>query len=222
MYGVQINNPLKTIDEFKTRKEFNQYVEHLEEFTQYKSHRYVKNDSGLVVERELYTDISKEMKKLNKRNKKRLKEYTDMDHTDRGDPTGWNVGQALYGMGDPRFKNLRKRTFNFENFNSREELIAYRESLKNMNDPKRIKRMDNQLKKNYIQALQNTFGNDANPIIRRIRSLNIAEFMRIFYTENVADFDFIYSFQQRITKLIQLANIWGVTGKFAENMANLL
>ena len=86
LYGVDVEVNTVDLNSFESSKEYNAYIKEMEQFTDYKQHRYVELGSGDIVKRDEIVGLQKENKKRNKMNRKRvidaIKTINKMNKTD--------------------------------------------------------------------------------------------------------------------------------------------
>lgn len=73
LYNVDISNEIRSINDFNSSVEYNNYVKTLESFTDYNAYRYAELPSGEVVEYSNLKKLQQENIKRNKVNRDRLK-----------------------------------------------------------------------------------------------------------------------------------------------------
>lgn len=95
LFGVDVPIEYAKVEDFATRKQFNQYVKSLKTFTNRSNFRYVKNDAGLVISRETYNQAKKQQDIINKDNRKLLKKLETLEATDRGQKLGYSIKIAF-------------------------------------------------------------------------------------------------------------------------------
>lgn len=209
LFDVNVDIEIKPITAFGTRQEFNKYISQLETFTDPSNFRYVKNEHGLVVQRETYSRIKQEIAQLNRINKKRLRKIEKKQFKSRGDDTEEKVRDRVL-MGDTRYNEFKQKKFNFNRFRSEKELKEYEKTLKKKIDPKYYVKKAKRYKANYINGLKNIFGKMGKKLISKVRSMDDDEFMILYYTEDIANIDFMYEFMDVIAKLRELEMVFGV------------
>lgn len=209
LFDVNVDIEIKPITAFGSRQEFNKYISQLETFTDPSNFRYVKNEHGLVVQRETYSRIKQEIAQLNRKNKKRLRQIEKKQFKSRGKDTEEKVRDRVL-MGDTRFNEFKQKKFNFNRFRSEKELKEYEKRLKKKIDPKYYDKKAKRYKANYIKGLKNIFGKKGKKLISKVKSMDVDEFMTLYYTEDIANIDFMYEFMDVMAKLSELEMIFGV------------
>ena len=190
-------NDIRTIKDFNDRKEFNKYLKSIEKFN--KENRYLKNQYGVVFNR---NDIEKANKLVDKQNKQRKKlarsvGLTKLKETKGGIATGVSVKSALSVLKDDRggfFEPVHH--VNIQSYRYPKQLANRIESLKE-NTKKKNKKITN-LRLNYKIALgKQVRGNiiteeEAKEILKDIKSLSDKDFIKWFYQERKASNTFKY------------------------------
>lgn len=73
LYDVDISNEIKSINDFKSSVEYNNYIKTLEGFTDYNAYRYAELPSGEVIKYSDLQELQRKNKERNKVNRERLK-----------------------------------------------------------------------------------------------------------------------------------------------------
>ena len=209
IYGVKHDIDIQDISFFQSRKEFNKYINELEKFTDRKNFRYVKNKYGVVISRDNMNDIKTNIKTINKRKRKEYRKIKNKTFKTRGQNTLEKINDRKL-MGDTRFDEFNEKTFNFDRFRSQKEIELYKEDVNKQSKKDYMKKLHNTYKSNYLIALDNVFGALAKNLIKKVKSMSIDEFMNLYYTEDIANIDYMYEFTDLLIKLKELENILGV------------
>lgn len=190
-------NDIRSIKDFDDRKEFNKYLKSIEKFN--KENRYIKNQYGVVFNR---NDIEKANKLVDKQNKQRKKlsksiGLTKLKETKGGIATGISVRNALSVLKDDRggfFEPVHH--VNIQSYRYPKQLQNRIESLEE-NTRKKNKKITN-LRINYVTALgKHVRGHilteeEAKEILKDINSLSDKDFIKWFYQERKAIDTFKY------------------------------
>lgn len=211
-FDINIDIDYKGFYDIKNKKEFNDYINKLENFTDRKNYRYVKNKSGLVIPRETFTEIQNTLKVVNKLKEKQYNEIKNIKFTSFGNETAETINDRKL-MGDVRYNEFKKQNFNFNTFRSEKEINDYLNSLKNKTKKSYYSFRNKQLKQNYIKSLNNVFNENekTKKLIKKIKNMPLSKFMLLFYTEDIIDFSYQYTEQQA---QLALNNILNVVSKF--------
>lgn len=210
-FGVELQIKTKPIKEFGTRKEYNEFVKQSKKFIDRRNFRYVKNPHGVVLRREEYEQIKKDVEKINRRNKRKLNKIDKKTFTSRGKKTDTRVIDRRL-MLDPRYDYLRDMDFKkrWQTLQTAQDVENYAEKAANRARDEYELETQNLFKNNYIKSLQNVFGSNANAIIDKVNEMSPEEFEQLYLTEDIVDFDFNYDDQIEVdSKLGYLNMIFG-------------
>lgn len=188
---------IRTIKDFTDRKEFNKYLKSIERFN--KENRYIKNQYGVVFNR---NDVEKANKLINKQNKQRKTlarniGLTKLKETKGGVMTGISVRNALSVLKDDRggfFEPVKH--VNIQTYRYPKQLKNRIESLEE-NTKKKNKKITN-LRTNYETAIdRHVRGHiiteeEAKQILKDVKSLSDKDFIKWFYQERKAINTFKY------------------------------
>lgn len=210
-FSVELQIKTKPIKEFGSRKEYNEFVKQSKKFIDRRNFRYVKNPHGVVLRREEYEQIKKDVEKINRRNKRKLNKIDKKTFTSRGKKTDTRVIDRRL-MLDPRYDYLRDMDFKkrWQTLQTAQDVENYAEKAANRARDEYELETQNLFKNNYIKSLQNVFGSNANAIIEKVNEMSPEEFEQLYLTEDIVDFDFNYDDQIEVdSKLGYLNMIFG-------------
>lgn len=190
-------NDIRTIKDFNDRKEFNKYLRSIERFN--KENRYIKNQYGVVFNR---NDIEKANKLIDKQNRQRRSlsrsvGLNTLKETKGGILTNVSVKNALSVLKDDRggfFEPIHH--VNIQSYRYTKQLDKRIESLKE-NTSKKNKKI-NTLRKNYKKAIKeqikgkNITEEEGKQIIEDIKSLSDNDLIKWLYQERKAIDSFKY------------------------------
>lgn len=205
-FGVSAPIQRKSINDFNTRQEYNNYMKRAESFLNRSNYRYVKNQYGVVVPRSEYNRLRNTYNEINRANQKRMNQITRRQFTSRGEVQPQSMSERINLMGDERYSSLRQLNFDFNRYRSEGDLRRDLERITSRRD--NVSKRDKQLKANYIQGLRNVFGKSAKNIIRSVKNMSPTQFTNLFYTEDIVDFNFFYSYEEKQMKLELLNGIF--------------
>jgi hypothetical protein len=188
---------IRTIKDFNDRKEFNKYLKSIEKFK--KENRYIKNQYGVVFNR---NDLEKANKLIDKQNRQRRSlarsvRLTKLKETKGGITTNVSVKQALSVLKDDRggfFEPVHH--VNIQSYRYPKQLDNRIESLKE-NTKKKSKKIRT-LRKNYKKAISeqiegmNITEEEGKQILEDIQSLSDKDLIKWFYQERKAINTFKY------------------------------
>lgn len=211
-FGVELQIKTKPVKEFGSRKEYNEFVKQSKKFIDRRNFRYVKNPHGVVLRREEYEQIKKDVEKINRRNKRKLNKIDKKTFTSRGKKTDTRVIDRRL-MLDPRYDYLRDMDFKkrWQTLQTAQDVENYAEKAANRARDEYELETQNLFKNNYIKSIKNVFGSNANSIIEKVNEMSPEEFEQLYLTEDIVDFDFNYDDQIEVdSKLGYLNMIFGV------------
>lgn len=211
-FDIDIDIDYKGFYDIKNKKEFNDYINKLENFTDRKNYRYVKNKNDLAIPRETFIEIQNVLKDVNKLKEKRYNEIKNINFTSFGNETDETINDRKL-MGDVRYNEFKKQKFNFNRFRSEKEINDYLNSLKKKTKKSYYRFRNKQLKQHYIKSLNNVFNENekTKKLIKKVEKMSIKKFMQLFYTEDIIDFSYHYTEEQA---QLALNNILNVVSKF--------
>lgn len=190
-------NDIRTIKDFNDRKEFNKYLKSIEKFN--KENRYLKNQYGVVFNR---NDIEKANKLIDKQNKQKNKlirtvGLNNLKETKGGVLTGVSVRQALSVLKDDRggfFEPVHH--VNIQSYRYPKQLDNRIESLKE--NTKNKNKKITLFRENYKTAIEKQIRGhtiteeEGQQILKDMRSLSDNELLKWLYQERKAIDTFKY------------------------------
>lgn len=191
-YKIDKSMKVKSIDDFETRKEFNNYITNAHTFTHSPSNIYRKNRYGVVGSQQTLNEIKNELQKVNKQRKEKWNELKNLDFKSRGEKTGTTLKQRQL-MGDDRFNVYQPLKFDFKNIKSRKELEEKLESFKYKQTDEYYDKRRQILKENLIKAIDENWGANGKQAKEYIKGLSNEEVEKQFISEDVFHFDYIYN-----------------------------
>jgi hypothetical protein len=209
-FGKTFDIEVKKIGDFQTRKEFNAYKNQMKDFTQYSSHRYVKNSEGVVLPYEAVKEAKDKVKEINKTKEKAWKKVQGKSFTDRGKETGLTVKGQKVLMGDTRYSGFNGLKFNIDRFRSEKEFKDYVAKLGTTYEGDFMQKKNEQYRDNFIDALNNVFGSSGDGIKKAVMDMDLQEFIEMSLKENFGNLNFIYDLTQQRLKLNALSGVFGI------------
>lgn len=182
---------IRTIKDFNDRKEFNKYLKSIEKFN--KENRYIKNQYGVVFNRNKIEKANKLIDKQNKQRKQLSKSVglSKLNETKGGIVTPISVKSARSILRDDRggfFEPVHH--VNIESYRYPKQLDKRIESLKK--NTKKENQKIKTLRSNYKTAIEeqirggNITKEEAKQLIKDIESLSDEQFLQWFYQERKA------------------------------------
>lgn len=184
-------NDIRSIKDFNDRKEFNKYLRSIKRFN--KENRYIKNQYGVVFNRNKIEKANKLIDKQNKQRKQLSKSVglSKLNETKGGIVTSISVKNARSTLRDDRggfFESVHH--VNIESYRYPKQLDKRIENLKK-NTKKENQKIKN-LRSNYKTAIEeqvrggNITKKEGKQIIKDIKSLSDKQLLQWFYQERKA------------------------------------
>ena len=220
-YGIK-KMKFKTIQvkDFKTRQQVNQYKKDIEWYLRPATHRYVRG--GLVsqtgnryyfpIPREEVWEINQILRKRNRFVKRFKTKYgeTPVDVKGKRQDATLNYLFAQRTAYKNKSMNFRysvykEMTFNPKMISTRKTLNRFKYAIKNYQSKKGIGNKQKQAFNNYLDALYNTFGSNARPLVEALEKLTTEQFIAFFESDTFADFYYVYDIAQANNLLQNMA-----------------
>ena len=207
-------NTFKFIDLPKiiTRSELNTYKRQLKRYLLRTTHHYKKGGTYISyrpstmgklyyypIPMEDVREIRKLIKERNDSIKRQQERFKRVSYEVKAEKQDITLNDRMRSIVNPNFKKLGAKygsyfpiKFQPANISSDKSLKRFKYALKQFQTHKSIAKKQHQAKVNYINALANTFGNAALPLIELIEELTDEQFIEFFESEDYAEFGYIY------------------------------
>lgn len=216
-YNVSVDVEIRNIQSFKTRAEFNRYVEQMERFTRRNANQFdVITSKGVRISGIEFNRARRLIQRVNIAKSKEFSKYKDQPFTFMGKPMKdrrgktLTVGNQWFGMGDQRFQFYKPIELNFDWFESKADFQRWLRNTQKAYRGDFIRRGNTVFKNNYIVALENIFGSQASDIVEHLLKMDESEIVAKGLSENYANINFIYDPVDAKQKLQILRKVWGV------------
>lgn len=204
-------NDIRSIKDFNDRKEFNKYLKSIERFN--KENRYIKNQYGVVFNRNDIEQANKLIDKQNKERTRKRRRLRNLKETQGGIATPISLLKPeSSGFQDSMNLFSPVKHVNIQSYHKKSQLDKRLEALKRNN---RKDRKEKQFQKNYKKGLKTQYEQGViskkqyNQLIHDINKLSPTEFS-IWYQ------------QERVTKSVfNYIDITGVTN-LSENQRSII
>ena len=166
---------------------------------------YYINQYGVKIPVKDVERFRKNVSAINKRAERQLEKFSKFERMIDNQPTGQKVGD-LMRMGYEPELGYSKRTANLNQFRTAE---AFRSRLKASEKALKKDYISGRVadyKRNYTKALEQAYGEEAKPLINKVRSMKQADFIKMI-TANPDQ--------------LSIKNVYSRTGNSAENLYNL-
>lgn len=193
-YGVDLSQDIDipNIEQFQTRKEFNEWKEKQSSFLNKNNLRFqfVKNIYGVVATKSEINKIARDTKRAQRLADEERKAIANKPLIVGGKVQVATVGQQMLQMGGRNtFGISRPPDFNFNSVRSKYDLEKKKINMSERSDPAFFDKRKDQMRKNYIKMLEDMFNSDANEIIEKIKQIHPEDFYELYIMAN-NEFDF--------------------------------
>lgn len=193
-FSAEINVP-SSINDFATRKEYNQFVERAEFFNIRNNSHYkiVTNKFGV---KSTVRELSQEKvrtKIAQRRADDVMKGVLTKPIFDQGKQTNTTVGQKMLEMGKPSVGGIvRPSDFNFETYQTQAGLEGRFKSTEGRSQPNYYDKRNEKLKDNFIYVLNEAYNSDGQELIEKIRAMSNDDFFMIYTRTEEFNFEVYY------------------------------
>jgi Phi-29 DNA terminal protein GP3. len=181
------------LNEFKTRKEFNEWKQKASSFTNRanKTFQFDKNDYGVVGSQKLLNEIKHDNTKAQKMADKEIKKYLDLPTYSGGEKQVETVGESIKKMGKGHSKTgiSRPSNFDFEKIRNKYDLIEKADNTRRKSEEDYYDVRMEQMKANFIEILKLTFHSDANELANNIEKIPAQDFYELYLSKEEFDFN---------------------------------
>lgn len=210
-YGVDLSDEIDipSIENFKTRKEYNEWKEKVDSFTNRNNlnYQFKKNDYGVVASKKELNQIERATKQA-QRVADELREKANKKPFISGGKEQGTVGQRMLQMGRPNTAGIyRPPDFDFDKIRSKKQLEEKKKNMEERSNPNFIDERAERLKQNYYETLEKFFNSDADDLIDRIKEIPADDFFELFLQFDEFQFDFLYTEEQSQNTLNKLMSV---------------
>lgn len=196
-YGVDISGKIDVpkIDDFKTRKEFNEWKDSVKKFTNRANteYQFKKNRYGVVKSVKEINELKKKTKQAQKVAKKIKKENEGKPFISGGKQYG-TVGQRQQLMGRPNVGGIYvPPDFKFENIVNEKQFDDKRKNLTERSDKNFFDKRKEQFKQNYIKAISDNFNSHGDDIIERVKQTSSDDLFEMYLIYDEMEIQFYYT-----------------------------
>lgn len=219
-FNIDTNFEITTPSKFLTRAEVNLYKKEAKNFLSPYTHNYVKmgikrgSQYYFYVTRQEYKDLQKAVRRQNAYARKLMQKADSIPLTEAGKNQAITVASYISQI-RPKIERegLRSPYAQFfpikiqkSTIRSREHFENFRNAVKGFHTAKAYKKINQQAQANFVQALENTFGTNAEPLIVLISQLSPNDFLSFYESDVQVDFDYIYDPTQVMKVLSSVSN----------------
>lgn len=172
-----------------TRKDLNREMNKLKRFSKRGAETLVEvpnNDNNLLMTKWQRTEMNRETAIINRRREQRLKKVSEIEQKSGGESLGYTKAQI--GMGSPELVALRPMKA-FTRTMGPQDIRERWKSIHAQVQSDYFTKRDLQVRENYIKGLIRNYNyDDIQPIVKKIRDMDINEFL-ITFNEEGATFE---------------------------------
>ena len=171
-----------------------------------------KVDGGVINKEGVFFSLDEKKaleQAVNTANRKRarmLKEEAALPRRYAGIESDETMGESLQKMKHESDFILRPKSKSLHQFDTKEAYEVYMRNLRRVNDRNYINIRVQQYKDNFIAGLENMFGDDAAPLVERIKEMKPKEYMRTVESDETLEFGYLYGPDDYYPKLNHIRN----------------
>lgn len=188
--------PIPSLEEFSSRKEFNQWVRKVESFRNRANQHYQfeKNQYGVSASKARLKKIEEKVKEAQTLADEQIHKYENTPFVSGG------VEQGTVGMQRPNKTGIyRPEDFEFEDVRSPQRLDEIEQGAVKKSDPVYYDERMERMKENFIVALEGSFNSLADELVRKIKDVPAEDFYQLYLEFDEFDFDYFDTDGQMVT-----------------------
>lgn len=193
-YGIDLSGVIETpsIEEFSTRKEFNEWKNRQSSFTNRANtnYQFVKNDYGVVSSKRRINEIDRKIKLA----QKQVDEFNERVNVNKlpfisGGKQQGTVADRERLLGKNDVVAIRRPLdFNFEDIKTPRELSRQEEKGDRISQPEYFDKRLVTMKENFITILELSFNSDADLLVEEIKNIPPDDFYEMYKIFDEFDF----------------------------------
>lgn len=148
-------------------------------------------------------ELENAVRKANRLRQKMLDEAGQLPRKVYGKETGDTISQ-LQMMGKESDFILSQKSASLQRFRTRKDFDRYMDNLKRVNHPDYIIERTRAYKRNFIQSLEDVYGDEAKDIVMKVRMMKPEEYMRMVESDESLEISYVDSQQKVQGRLNQL------------------
>ena len=192
-HGVNLEGvaPIRNIDDFATRKEFNEWKEETGSFTNRANlnYQFVTNIHGVTTSKKHINELTRMRKREQRRANEELAKQMDKTIS-QGGKVYTTVAQRTLHMSVPDVTGVTiPKDFDFKKVRSQSRLKEVEEVGLRRQQPEYYDGRKIQMKENFISLLEQTFDGDSDELSGRLRSMTPDDFYELYISHEEFDFD---------------------------------
>lgn len=170
------------------------------------------NQHGVVFSEEQRKALERAVNRSNYQRKKQLETEAEMPHRIGGQDTGGSRRQ-LQLMGSESDFIISHQSKNMQGFKSMKDYERYMDKQARIQSGEYLEDRTRLYKRNYMQALENAFGDDAKDVKMKVRMMKPEDFRKMVQSDEVAEIGYIYDPSARAGKLNQIRKAFNMREK---------
>ena len=192
-YGIDLTSEvtLPKIQTFQTRKQYNQWKEQVQSFTNRANldYQYVKNAFGTVASKKELNEMKRKTKIAQERAKRLISGQVDKPWIFKGQVRS-TQGQRMQMMGGPAEAAgvTIPPDFDFNKMRTQRQFTERKEAIDNKMDPDYYDKKMERMQLNFMDILSLSFGSDADELLILLNDLTPKEFWEIYQMFEGFDF----------------------------------
>ena len=192
-YGIDLTSEvtLPKIQSFQTRKQYNQWKEQVQSFTNRANldYQYVKNAFGTVASKKELNEMKRKTKIAQERAKRLISGQVDKPWIFKGQVRS-TQGQRMQMMGGPAEAAgvTIPPDFDFNKMRTQRQFTERKEAIDNKMDPDYYDKKMERMQLNFMDILSLSFGSDADELLILLNDLTPKEFWEIYQMFEGFDF----------------------------------
>lgn len=201
------------VESFNSRRQAESYVKKMSKFLEKKADFKVSNEKGAELRYSDITEVEKTVRRVNRQKAKQWDAVKDLPYKHRGKDTGLTVAEQAnprVGMGDPKFADFKPVVFNPGRFRSQKELKDYKKNKEKLYSKDWLENQNELYRSNYIKSMENNLGDMSKELQEHIKGMELADFIKQYYTENNAHINFVYDKLAVQARINELERVWKV------------
>lgn len=195
-HGIDLSGQidLPDLEDFSTRKEFNEWKDRQKSFTNRSNidYQFVKNPYGVSASKRRIREIEENTKKAQKLAEEKIEEQQNKPFISGGKQYG-TVGQRAQHMkkGDVLEVHVPE-DFDFNKMRNKQRLIDVEESMERRSQPEYFDERTERMMNNFIDTLEESFHSDAEELVDKLKDLTPDEFYDLYVRFDEFDFALFY------------------------------
>ena len=152
----------------------------------------IKNQHGVIFTEEERRKLVSAVNQSQAKRRKQLEEVAKLPRTNRGKKTGDTLATKLDSGYEPDFI-ITAKSKSLQRFQNKREYTRYMNYLKRVNSGEYLNDRTRLYKKNYIQAIKNVHGADADDIVKKVRYMRLDKFRKMIEQDELLEIAYVYT-----------------------------